>query len=402
MSNPKIIVLIDYYLPGFKAGGPIRSLANMIEWFGDEFEFYVLTSDRDINDPRPFPGIKQGIWHDVFKAKVMYLTHRQKRWCALRRIFGGLDYDILYLNGSFPRICINLLILRRFGLIGNKPTILAPRGEFTKGALALKWFKKKIFLIWARNIKLYKDIIWQASSGQEKQDILAIFGKAITDQLNSVQIASDLPSSSIMIAPNLAESNLLEGEKSQFIKIPNIARIVFISRISRMKNLDYTLRILKGVKGEIVFDIYGPIEDGKYWRECQGLIADLPPNVKVTYRGELDSRRVVEVFSTYHIFFFPTRGENYGHVIFESLCGGCPVLTSDQTPWRGLVEKKAGWDLALSKPEAFQAALNELIAMDDKEYTHWSTSARAYSDSIISNPNIIEANRQLFRKVLKK
>lgn len=37
----------------------------------------------------------------------------------------------------------------------------------------------------------------------------------------------------------------------------------------------------------------------------------------------VDSQEVVETFSQYDVFLFPTKGENYGHVIFEALAGGC-------------------------------------------------------------------------------
>lgn len=392
----RILAVCDHYLPGFKAGGPIRTLANMFEWLGEEFEFFLLTSDRDFKDLHPYPGIKPGVWQDISKGKVMYLTPRHKRIWGLCGILNRLDYDVLYLNSYFSRLSIKLVILQRLGLIGNKPTILAPRGEFSKGALALKWLKKKIYITIVNRIKLYKGIVWQASSEYEKQDILAAFGKANSEQLFPVHIASDLPSSSIMIAPNLPEIKLMSGEKNTSSKSPNVVRIVFISRISRKKNLDYALRVLKEVKGEVAFDIYGPLEDGKYWGGCQSLIADLPSNIRVAYKGEVDPRDVVDVFSKYHLFFFPTRGENFGHVILESLCGGCPVLLSDQTPWRGLVDEKAGWDLPLSKPEAFLAALSEMIAMDETTFKVWSGSARKCGVDFTTDPGLVEANRLLF------
>ena len=61
-------------------------------------------------------------------------------------------------------------------------------------------------------------------------------------------------------------------------------------------------------------------------------------------------------------FFFPTLGENYGHVIYEALDSGCPVLISDQTPWRGLSEVGAGWDLPLDKPDLFRQACKRSFA----------------------------------------
>ena len=52
-----VLVFIGYYLPGYKAGGPVRSIANVVETLGDEFEFRIVTSDRDLLDEVPYPGI---------------------------------------------------------------------------------------------------------------------------------------------------------------------------------------------------------------------------------------------------------------------------------------------------------------------------------------------------------
>ena len=43
----KILLVTDHYLPGYRAGGPLRTIAGLIERFADEHEFFVLTRDRD-------------------------------------------------------------------------------------------------------------------------------------------------------------------------------------------------------------------------------------------------------------------------------------------------------------------------------------------------------------------
>ena len=37
-----ILCFVDHYLPGYKAGGPIQSIVNLVENLGDEFEFYLF------------------------------------------------------------------------------------------------------------------------------------------------------------------------------------------------------------------------------------------------------------------------------------------------------------------------------------------------------------------------
>jgi len=49
-----------------------------------------------------------------------------------------------------------------------------------------------------------------------------------------------------------------------------------------------------------------------------------------------------ERLADYDAFIFPTLGENFGHVIIESLSAGCPVLCSDQTPWNDVFRAGGG------------------------------------------------------------
>ena len=47
MTRKKVLITIDWFLPGTKSGGPVRSYANMIAYFKNEFDFYIITRDTD-------------------------------------------------------------------------------------------------------------------------------------------------------------------------------------------------------------------------------------------------------------------------------------------------------------------------------------------------------------------
>ncbi len=49
MDKIKIFVCLDHYLPGNKSGGPVVSIVNMVETISDQFQFYILTRDRDLD-----------------------------------------------------------------------------------------------------------------------------------------------------------------------------------------------------------------------------------------------------------------------------------------------------------------------------------------------------------------
>jgi glycosyltransferase involved in cell wall biosynthesis len=174
-------------------------------------------------------------------------------------------------------------------------------------------------------------------------------------------------------------------------------RVVFVSRISRKKNLSSALKMLDGILGDVLFDIYGPAEDASYWSECQKLISALPANVRVEYQGQIEHEKTGRVFVEHDLFLFPTLGENFGHVIRESLVAGCPVLISDQTPWRDLEKRGAGWAIPLQETERFRSVIQQCVDADGEWHAALSASAKHYGERVTSAPEIIEANRRLFR-----
>jgi glycosyltransferase involved in cell wall biosynthesis len=380
----RVLTITGHYLPGYKAGGPIRTIANLVEWLGDEFEFRILTADRDLDDQQAFASITPGRWQPIGKAQVRYLSPSEQTWWQWRRWLHDIDYDILYLNGFFNPYTRAALGLRQLKAAPVKPIILAPRGEFSAGALGLKRHKKRAFLGWAKLSGLCENLTWQATNSAEADAIRAIFGSSVM----RVVVASNLPTP---IAHGLADLPFRP-------KAAGSARVAFLARIARMKNLDFALRALSAVVGDVEFNIYGPIEDREHWGQCLSLIGQLPANVSASYQGEVHPSQVQDIFGSHHLLFLPTRGENFGHAILEALQAGCPVLTSDQTPWRNLSDKMAGWDLPLAEPTRFTDTLNAVVAMDATDYQRWMQGALRFADEFVSNSDLLQTNRALFQQ----
>jgi len=377
-----ILTFTDYYLPGYKAGGPIRTLANMVGKLGDKFQFKIITANRDFGDTKPYPGIRIDDWNRVGNADVFYMSPRMRSLRGFKKILCSTKCDVIYLNSFFsPHFTIKPLLLRRLRLIPDKPLILALRGEFSPGALGLKSLKKRVYLLAAKAFGLYRGVIYQASSEHEESDIRQRFGRNVP-----AVIAPDLP-------PMIHPADELPPKNG---KIEGCLKIIFLSRISRMKNLDGALEMLKGLKGKVEFNIYGPMEDKIYWAECQKIISGLPENIAVRHCGSVEHDKVGTVMRGHDIFFLPTLGENFGHVILEALCAGCPILISDQTPWRDLEGKGVGWDLPLDQPELFREVLQGCVGMNNDKYVKWSESALEYGLGVTQDDKVVEQNRKLF------
>mgnify|MGYP000468774279 CR=1 FL=1 len=44
LNKPKILIFIDYFLPGYKAGGPTKSVSNIINSLTNKFDFEIIKS----------------------------------------------------------------------------------------------------------------------------------------------------------------------------------------------------------------------------------------------------------------------------------------------------------------------------------------------------------------------
>lgn len=362
----------------------MRTIANMVDQLSDDFEFKIITSDRDAFDTESYADIQVNAWNSVGKAEVYYVASEKRTFNHFKHILTNTKYDVLYLNSLFAyQFTIKPLILRRLGLILCKPVVIAPRGEFSEGALVLKSSKKKLYLALAKTFGLYRNLIWQASSECEKGDIRRVMGS----QAQEVMVASDLPS---------ALPLLPEIKKSRVVIPDNSLKIIFLSRITPMKNLDFALHVLAQLKCPVIFDLFGIVDDETYWSKCKELVKQLPEHIMVNYKGSIPHQKVLSTFSQYDLFFLPTRGENYGHVIFESLAAGTPALISDQTPWHDLEEHGIGWALPLSDMQAFITCINNLSQTAPEERHLMSLNSQKYAIGVNNNADVIAANKDLF------
>lgn len=384
----RILVLADAYLPGYKAGGPIRSVANLVEHMPEGFEFWIHTGDRDLGDLQPYPNVRVDTWCQVERARVYYASPGSGASRRLVRVVRDVHPAVVYSNSLFSRTNIRYLFARRLGLVADVPLVIAPRGELSPGALALKGEKKRAFLSMARTMGLFREVVWQATEDLERTEVVEVL------TAGQGAMAPD-----VLVAPNIV--NLPRTPRSTSDKRPGAARFVFISRLSRKKNLAFGIRCLEKVRGDVTLDIYGPKEDAQYWGEIDAAIAGLPANVVARYAGPLRSEDVPSTFAQFDFFLFPTQGENFGHVIFEALASGCPVLLSDATPWSGLSEIGAGCNIALSDEDGWVEALRRCVAMGAEEHQSWVEGARRLAERRSNVSGAIGDHRRMFAHAAK-
>jgi glycosyltransferase involved in cell wall biosynthesis len=167
-----------------------------------------------------------------------------------------------------------------------------------------------------------------------------------------------------------------------------------------MKNLEFALRVLAEVKTEVLFTIYGIKQDSRHWNKCQSLIDRLPFNIRVIDKGELSHAEVRQTLSLHDLFFLPTRGENFGHVIHEALSSGLPVLLSDQTPWNEVSALGIGWVYPLDETAPFALAIENYAALPSEFITEMREKAMSFAKERTFDAKALEDNRRLFETAL--
>ena len=359
-ERPLVLLFFRYFNPDYEASGPTQSLLRMIAALSESFRFRVVSV--------ALPHEAAGTWQEVLGVERMALRRGLGGLADLRRLLRRGAHELAVLNSFFdPLLTIATLAMRKLRLIPRRPVLLAPRGEFSPGALAINAGRKSAYLGVARRLGLADDLHIQATNEAEAEAIRAALPNA----------------PSILIGPNI---RTLEPIPAHPRRVPGSPlRIAFLSRIDIKKNLDLAIRLLGSSGARAGFDVIGPVTNAGYWAKCESMLAGLPSTVTARYVGQVDPGEIVATLAEYDLMLLPTAGENYGHVIVDSLLAGTPVLISDRTPWRGLADARAGADLPLDDEASWLDWIRRFEAMGDPELGAWRAGARAYVERALSD-----------------
>lgn len=371
--------MCDWFLPGYLAGGPIQSIATLTARLSDDINFRIITTDRDFQSGKAYAEVPANTWTPYEGREVFYVSPENMNPEFILDLLLKTPHDGLYLNSLFSRLfTVYPLKWKQQGKLKSR-IVLAPRGMLGDGALAIKPLKKKIFLLVAKSLGLFKDLTWQSTSAQESSEIRKRIGKEAR-----ICEVSNLPKPA--------------GQEHPLAKKAGELSLCFISRISEKKNLNFAIDILKDMKDtQIRFDMFGPIEDEAYWSTCRENAKTLPAHIVFTYKGSLKPEAIGGTLGNYHALFLPTQNENYGHIIVEALQHGRPVILSDQTPWRDLEKAQVGFDIPLSNKQGFARAVRVLADLEQAGFDAMCEACTAYISKALNVEAIKEQYKTMFK-----
>ena len=376
----KILIAIDWYLPGFLAGGPIRSIYNLVSLLKDRYDITIVTSNRDLNSKIPYEGMKRFVtYKKVNDVKVVYLSSYNFR--DLIKIITS-DFDLIYLNSMFSiKFTLMPLIIKKITSLSSK-IVLAPRGMLHQEALYQRRKKKRFYLYLTKFLYQQNNILFHATNNHEKNQIESSF--------------SFKPNIVVLPNPIMLPKKELNNTNTNLKTL----KLLYISRICDHKNLLFLIKSLKqlnnSINNKIELNIYGFIEEEKYWERCKNEIISISKFVKIKYRGIIQKIDKTEIFEKHHFFILMSKSENFGHVIYESLSSGRPVIISDKTPWNEIGKKQCGYVVNLNSNNDLNDVFKTVIGIKEEKYLIMCNNALNFSKNFFYKQHYIVNFGNLF------
>ena len=345
----KVLITSPGFPPAYRGGGPIRTLAAMLDSAPSWHTVYVVTHNHDMGHGEPL--VKHNTeWAVRHGARVLYLS------TGIRAVMRGLrratatEPDVAYVNGLFAaEFSLPLAVWAR--VRRDVQLVIAPRGELDPGALALKARKKSLFLSALRMTRLVRSAWWHASTETEALHIRRAMGQDAVVVVREDDHA--LPRTASLPSTPAAPDEVMAG--------PRPLKAVFMSRVSPKKGLHIALEALSDVKSAVHLTVIGPEDDARYAARCRASAEAAPSHVRVDFDGAVPHEQIRRRLAEFDVMVLPTAGENFGHVIAEALSVGCPVMCTDTTPWTDVLRAGGG------------------VVVPDREATSWATAVDDYA-----------------------
>lgn len=345
MSNQKnIFIFADHIDNSVKGGGAQRSLVNFISSFKKTYRIFFISQE--------YLG-KHGSFLNKWKRRLgvvgFYPSSDFVIICLFINISLRQKGAVFYLNGFYSKSGTLIPLILNFFLCrfrDSRLLIIAPRGGVSSGALSVKPLRKRFYLKCLVCFGLLRNVRFHVVSDLEAEDVAAALGKKYKKEC--------------VIAPNVVAEPLLRNGVSYSQK-NDVLRVLYLARIHPIKNLMFMDKVLSLTRSNIVFDVFGFVDDDAYFKRCKSKIEKHGLRHAIQFNGPVDASLVREVFEQYDVYVLPTLGENFGHTIYESLSVGTPVLCSNNTMW-SRVDFYGIFDISLQCPLDWAKQLDRLAA----------------------------------------
>lgn len=305
--------------------------------------------------------------------------HKYGSTLNLNSVVSTINPKYIYINGLFS-FYSSIIPILFFSTNNNFKLILSPRGMLKKSALKKKFILKKCLLLFYKIFS--KRIIFHATDSRELFETKKYF-----EHSNMILIPDLFPNQSVFIHKEKMNGSL---------------NILFASRIDSIKNLKFVLDTLLSISTSnaslIKLTIIGDNNDSSYWYSCKSIIDKLIlKGFKIDYLGYLPNNELLKIMNQSHLLFLPSKGENFGYVIAESLSRSLPVLISDQTYFNKNYNLDSLMIFSLNDKINFEKSVLKFINLSSIEFNQISKKLYNSYESVFKIDLIKTQYLQLFK-----
>jgi glycosyltransferase involved in cell wall biosynthesis len=326
-----------------------------------------ITEKYNLNSGGQYTSLKQTSSFCKKKRIQYVIIHKESRIhndkVLLKKVLSSCDIFHIFGGWSLFYIKFHLLALKL-----KKKIIIHPLGFYEPWSLNQKKLKKKIaWNLYQKKLLLSADIIHCASDNEQK-NLLKLDKRFKTTVLPF-------------------------GIEYSFVKKINRKKLkkkaLFFSRLHKKKGLHDLIHVWQDIGNkDWTLDIVGDGKDRNFFNKIVLTKKSVNINLLNPVYG---NKKKIKLFDKYDFFILPTKSENFGISIIESLARGLPVLTTINTPWESISKYNAGWIVSKVYPE-LKSTLIKIFNMSRDDFFIKSKNsirlAKKFRWSIISNQYI--------------
>jgi glycosyltransferase involved in cell wall biosynthesis len=373
-----LFIITEYFHPFSDAGGPIRSIENLIKLFPSSQYFKLITSANSHQGECLPRYLKSDcfVLEPVSGSEVFFSKSSFKSYCNLFFLFYFNRNHTFYINGLFiPRLSFLPTLI-------CKNVIISPRGMLIKDSFGKMAFLKKLYLFLFKKV-ISKHAVWHATDKNEALDIKSFFGANA-----KIQLIPNIPVKPFEIS-------------KRYTKELCSLRLVYFGLIAQKKGLLVLIQTLKSLSYPVSLDIYGSVKDQSFWKLCLNELNNNNSLASFSYKGHANPAESQTILAGYDAFVLLTKGENFGHSIYEALSVGTPVIISNKTPWSfSDSSSPPGWVIDYANDEfdliKLKNVMQDLYKIDSHAYNSSSVNAHKYAVEFYNSHDFKKQYSELF------
>ena len=154
--------------------------------------------------------------------------------------------------------------------------------------------------------------------------------------------------------------------------------LLFVGRIYPVKALDRLIeafaRVPETVRQGWRLRLVGPDQAG-HMKSLELIVKRLGLEGCVEFTGPRYGKELNAEYDLCDCLALVSHTENFGATVVDAMAHGKPVITSDKTPWREVVERKCGWWVS-NEPDKLSVALGEMMSLSDDERRQMGANGR--------------------------